>query len=237
MTTRARLTPNSTKRAIALIIAAGLPAALMIAYRMRQTTAFASIELIVYPLLFGGIGIAVVLGLKRYYLQEPLSDFNSGAGTVVSDILWALGLVTTYFVLFFVEQQTLRDVLAFRSNTELLGLMLDMREHPWMVIVWFGPVLWIGIALYEEVVRTFLLTGLWSYSERRDWTIAVILIAALLVGLVHWSQGPYGIVTIAIKSIVTGTFFYYRRRLLPLVLAHVLYDGLQVGMLLMTYPR
>jgi membrane protease YdiL (CAAX protease family) len=65
----------------------------------------------------------------------------------------------------------------------------------------------------------------------------VILIAAVLVGLVHWSQGPYGIVTIAIKSIVTGTFYYYRRRLLPLVLAHALYDGLQVGMLLMTYPR
>ena len=231
------MTPTSVKKAIALFVAAGLPAALMIAYRMRQTTSFASVELIVYPLVFGGLGIAVILWLKRYYLQEPLSDFNSGAGNIGTDVLWALGLVAVYFVLFFIEQQTLRDLLTFRSNEELLGLMLDMREDPWMVIIWFGPVLWIGIALYEELVRTFLLTGLWSYSRRRDWTIAVILIAALLVGLVHWSQGPYGIVTIAIKSIVAGTFYYYRRRLLPLVLAHVLYDGLQVGMLLMTYPR
>lgn len=225
------------KKAIALFVAVVLPAALMIGYRMRQPTVFASIELIVYPLVFGGISIAVILWLKRYFLKEPLADFNSGAGNIGTDVLWGVGLVTVYFVLFFVEQQTLRDLLEFRSNQELLGLMLDMREHPWMVIIWFGPVLWIGIALFEELVRAFLLTGLWSYSERRAWTIAVIIFAAILVGLVHWSQGPYGIVTIAIKSTVTGVFYYYRRRFLPLVIAHVLYDGLQVGMLLLTYPR
>ena len=225
------------RKALALFIAVVLPAALMIGYRMRQATEFASIELIVYPLVFGSISIAVILWLKRYFLKEPLADFNSGAGIITTDVLWGVGLVTVYFVLFFVEQQTLRDLLEFRSNQELLGLMLDMREHPWMVVIWFGPVLWIGIALFEELVRAFLLTGLWSYSERRAWTIAVIILAAILFGLVHWSQGPYGIVTIAIKSTVTGVFYYYRRRLLPLVIAHVLYDGLQVGMLLLTYPR
>jgi membrane protease YdiL (CAAX protease family) len=120
---------------------------------------------------------------------------------------------------------------------ELLGLMLDMREHPWMMLVWFGPVLWIGIALYEELVRAFLLTGLWSFSKNLAWAVAAIVIAAALVGLTHWSQGPYGIVTIALKSFVTGVFYFSRRRLLPLVLSHVLYDGLQVGMLLLTYPR
>jgi membrane protease YdiL (CAAX protease family) len=225
------------RKALALFIAVVLPAALMIGYRMRQATEFASIELIAYPLVFGSISIAVILWLKRYFLKEPLADFNSGTGIIITDVLWGVGLVTVYFVLFFVEQQTLRDLLEFRSNQELLGLMLDMREHPWMVVIWFGPVLWIGIALFEELVRAFLLTGLWSYSERRAWTIAVIILAAILFGLVHWSQGPYGIVTIAIKSTVTGVFYYYRRRLLPLVIAHVLYDGLQVGMLLLTYPR
>lgn len=129
------------KKAFALLIAVVLPAALMIGYRMRQPTEFASIELIVYPLVFGSISIAGILWLKRYFLQEPLSDFNSGVGNIGTDILWALGLVAVYFVLFFVEQQTLRDLLTFRSNEELLGLMLDMREHPWMVILWFGPVL------------------------------------------------------------------------------------------------
>ena len=76
-------------------------------------------------------------------------------------------------------------------------VMLDMREHPWMLLVWLGPVLWIGVALFEELIRAFLLTGLWSFSRQKAWIAAVILIAAALVGLTHWSQGPYGIVTIA----------------------------------------
>ena len=63
-----------------------------------------------------------------------------------------------------------------------------------------------------------------------------IAMCALLMGLLHWNQGPYGIVTIAIKSTVIGVVYYRIRRLFPLVLAHVLYDGLQVGTLLLTFP-
>jgi membrane protease YdiL (CAAX protease family) len=111
-----------------------------------------------------------------------------------------------------------------------------MRESLWMMCVWFGPVLWIGIALFEELVRVFLLTSLWSFSNQAAWTAFAIIFTAAIVGLVHWSQGPYGIVTIAIKSTVIGVFYLKRRRLLPLVIAHVLYDGLQVGALLLTYP-
>jgi hypothetical protein len=140
----------------ALLIVAGIPAGLMIWYRSHQTSGFASIELIVYPLLFGGLGICVLLLLKRYFLEEPLRDFNSAPGTIGSDILWGLALTAIYFLLFYIERHTLSGLLAFRPNMELLGLMLDMREHPWMMLVWFGPVLWIGIALYEELVRAFL---------------------------------------------------------------------------------
>ena len=225
------------KKIIALLLAVFLPAALMIGYRMRDSTDFASLELIIYPLVFGGIGIAVILWLKRVFLREPLTDFNSSPGNFASDAGWALALTGAYFALFFIEQHTLRGILASRPNTELLGLMLDMRESTWMLLVWFGPVLWIGIALYEELVRAFLLTTMWSFSNRRGWAIATIIVAALLVGLVHWGQGPYGVVTIALKGTVTGFFYLYRRRLAPLVLAHVLYDGLQVGALLLTYPR
>jgi membrane protease YdiL (CAAX protease family) len=222
---------------IALFIVVGIPLGAMIWYRNHQSTGFASVELIIYPLLFGGLGICVLLLLKRLFLKEAIRDFNAGKGTLGSDILWGLALTAVYFILFQVERLTLTDLLAFTPNRELLGLMLDMRDNPWMVLVWFGPVLWLGIALYEELVRAFLLTSLWSFSGRLVWAIAAIIIAAALVGITHWSQGPYGIVTIAIKSIVTGVFYYRHRRLFPLVLAHALYDGLQVGMLLLTYPR
>ena len=221
---------------IALLIVVFIPFGLMIWIRMHQSSGFASTELIAYPLLFGGGSIVILYLLKKYFLKEELSDFNAPPGTWYSDLGWGIVLTIIYFALFFLERFTLSNVLASRANMELLGLMLDMRESPLLLLIWFGPVLWIGIALYEELIRVFILTSLWKWSKDLLWVAAVVLFSAVIIGLTHWGQGPYGIVTIAIKSVVSGVFFYQKRRLMPLVYAHVLYDGLQVGMLLLTYP-
>jgi len=228
---------KNLKTLIALTIMVFIPFGLVIWMRIHQTSGFASTELIAYPLLFGGGSIVVLYFLKKYFLKESLADFNSGKGNWKTDILLGLALVTVYFILFYVEWLTLRNWLTFNSNTELLGLMLDMREKPWLLVIWFGPVLWIGIALYEELIRVFILTSLWKFSNHILWTIVVIIIASSIIGLAHWSQGSYGMVTIGIKSMVSGFFFYKYRRLLPLVIAHVLYDGIQVALLLITYPH
>lgn len=224
------------RRLVSILVVLAYPSLLMMWFRMRQTTAFASVELVVYPLVFGGIGIGVIFLLKRYLLAGNLSELNSGRGRLVTDVLWGLVLAALCFALFFIARHTLQDLLASTPNLELLGLMLDMRESPVLLVLWFGPVLWIGISLFEELMRTFLLNELWTFSRNRVWIAASILVAAVFMGLLHWSQGPYGVVTIAIKSAVIGAFYFRIRRLLPLVLAHVLYDGLQVGALLLTYP-
>jgi len=225
------------KSLIALSIMVFIPFGMMIWFRNHQSSGFATIELIAYPLLFGGGSIVVLYFLKKYFLKEPLSDFNSEKGNWRTDILWGFALATVYFILFYVERLTLINYLEFNSNPELMGLMLDMREHPWLLALWFGPVLWIGIALYEELIRVFILTSLWKFSKNIWWAVVVILIASAIIGLAHWNQGSYGMVTIGIKSVVSGFFFYKYRRILPLVIAHVLYDGIQVALLLITYPH
>ncbi len=214
-----------------------IPFAIMLWFRNHQTSGFASIELIAYPLIFGGLSIVVLYLFKKYFLKEKLSDFNSGKGKWGLDILLGLGLTVVYFMLFYIERLTLSNLLSFNPNMELLGLMLDMRKNPILLILWFGPVLWIGVALYEELIRIFILTSLWKFSNQKIWTISVIIISALIMGFAHWSQGSYGIVTIATKSIISGFFFFKYRRLLPLIIAHVLYDGIQVALLLITYPQ
>ncbi len=225
------------KQIISLCIVVFIPFGIMIWFRNHQTTGFASTELILFPLLFGGGSIIVLYLLKKYFLKDSLRNFNSGKGYWGTDILLGLLLTAIYFILFYVERITLSNWLTFIPNMELLGLMLDMRENPWLLIIWFGPVLWIGIALYEELVRVFILDSLWKFSKNTYWIIAVIIIASSLIGLAHLSQGSYGVVTIGIKSLVACFFFYKFRRLLPLIIAHVLYDGIQVAMLLITYPQ
>ena len=230
-------TMNKLRSIIALSIVVFIPFGLMIWIRIHQSTGFASTELIIYPLLFGGLSIAVLFLLKKFFLKEKLSDFNSKPGSWFTDIGWGLVLTLIYFILFFVERVMLSDVLQFRSNEELLGLMLDMRESPFLMILFFGPVLWIGVALYEELIRVFILTSLWKWSDKLSWCMLVIFFSAVIIGLTHWSQGSYGVVTIGIKSLVSGYYFYKKRRLMPLVYAHVLYDGIQVAALLLTYPE
>lgn len=225
------------KQLIALTIIVFIPFGMMLWFRTHDSSGFATTELILYPLLFGGGSMLILYLLKKYFLKEELTEFNSGTGKWTTDILWGLGLTFIYFILFYVERLTLSNVLHSTSNTELLGLMLDMRKDPILLVIWFGPVLWIGIALYEELIRVFLLTSFWKFSNKKTWIIASIVITSLIIGFAHWSQGSYGIVTISIKSGVAGIFFYKYKRLLPLVIAHVFYDGLQVALFLITYPH
>ncbi len=227
---------KNLKQIISLLIMVFIPFGMMIWFRIHNSSGFASVELILYPLIFGGGSIIVLVLLKKYFLKESLSEFNSGKGKWGSDILWGFALTAIYFTLFYIERLTLSNLLSFNPNMELLNLMLDMRKNPILLILWFGPVLCLGVVLYEELIRVFILTSLWKFSNQKLWTFTVIIISALIMGFAHWSQGSYGIVTITTKSLVAGFFFYRYKRLLPLVIAHVLYDGIQVAMLLITFP-
>jgi membrane protease YdiL (CAAX protease family) len=228
---------KTVKRIIALIIIVLIPVVIMIWLRNHLSTGFASSELIKFPLIFGITGIIIIYAVKRYFLNENIRDFNKSKGSILKDLLLGLTLAVVYFILFFIFRITLSNILSFNQNTELLNLMIDMRENPFLIILWFGPVLVIGIAMFEELMRAFTLTILWDLNNSKLWIYISIIISATITGLTHWSQGSYGIVTIGLKSIITGLFYLKYRRLLPLIVAHILYDGVQVAFFLITYNQ
>ncbi len=211
---------------------------IMIWYRLTQTENFSTTDMTVYPLLFGGGSIVLILLLNKYLLNENFeATFNSGKGTWYWDILLGLGLTAIYFAMFFAERATLMQWLPRNNppNTELINVMIDLAHSPLLMIIWFGPVLWIGIALFEELSRTFLLKCLWNISENKVWHIAVIFLASTLIGFAHLYQGVYGIITIGFKSVVVSFYFYKYRRLLPLIISHGIYDGLQFAFFIIQF--
>jgi len=227
---------NKTLRNILAISIAILPINLiMIWYRLTQTENFSTTDMIIYPLLFGCGSIILILLLNKYLVKESLkATFNSGKGTWYWDILIGFGLTAIYFAMSFVERATLIQWLPRNNppNTELINVIIDLAHNPLLMAIWFGPVLWIGIALYEELSRTFLLKCLWNTSDNKNWHIAVIFLASALIGVTHLYQGLFGIISIGLKSVVMSFYFYKYRRLFPLVLSHVLYDGVQFAFLL-----
>jgi len=222
---------NKTFRNILAISIAILPInIIMIWYRLTQTENFSTTEMTAYPLLFGGGSILLILLLNRYLIKETIKEsFNSGQGFWYWDVLAGLVLTVIYFILFFLSRATLYQWIPNHNppNTELIDTMVDLANSPLLLIIWFGPVLWIGISLFEELSRTFLLKCLWNINENKNWQIIAIILASSLIGIAHLYQGYAGIISIGVKGLVAGLYFYKYPRIFPLIIAHGLYDGLQ----------
>ena len=232
---------NKTFRNILAISIAILPInIIMIWYRLTQTDNFSTTDMIVYPLIFGG-GISIlILFLNKYLIKDTFKEtFNSGKGTWYWDTLTGLGLTVIYFAMFFLERATLYQWIPNHNppNTELIDTMIDLANNPLLMIIWFGPVLWIGIALFEELSRVFLLKCLWNVNDNQNWHIAVIFFASTLIGVAHLYQGTAGIISIGFKSVIMSFYFYKYRRLLPLIISHGLYDGIQFAFFVMQFQN
>ena len=230
---------NKTLRNILAISIAILPINIvMIWYRLTQTENFSTTDMIVYPLFFGG-GISIlILVLNKYLIQDTFKEtFNSGKGNWYWDILIGLGLTVIVFTMFFLERATLYQWIPNHneSSTELIDTIRDISNNPLLMVIWFGPVLWIGVAVFEELSRVFLLKCLWNINDNKHWHIAVILLASTLIGVLHLYQGTAGIISIGLKSVVLSFYFYKYRRLLPLIISHGLYDGLQFAFFVMQF--
>ena len=232
---------NTTFRNILAISIAILPInIIMIWYRLTQTENFTTTDMTVYPLIFGG-GISVlILLLNKYLIKDTFKEtFNSGKGVWYWDIATGIGLTAIYFTLFFIERATLYRWIPNRNppNTELIDTMAELANNPLLLLIWFGPVLWIGIALFEELSRVFLLKCLWNINKNKNWHVVAIFLASTLIGVAHLYQGTTGIISIALKSVIMSFYFYKYRRLLPLIISHALYDGVQFAFFVLQFQE
>mgnify|MGYP000155062678 CR=1 FL=1 len=83
---------------------------------------------------------------------------------------------------------------------------------------------------FEELWRVFVLHRLWSLFPGRAEAWSVVLMVSVLIGFAHGYQGPAGGVSIAVKSVLMGAYFMKARRLVPLIVAHAVYDSVQIAM-------
>jgi membrane protease YdiL (CAAX protease family) len=141
--------------------------------------------------------------------------------------------------LFFASRATLYQWLPSpnNSNTKLINTIIDLANNPMLLALWFGPVLWVGIALFEELSRVFLLKCLWNLNDNQNWHFTAIVLASTLIGVAHLYQGLPGIISIGIKSVIMGLYFYKYRRILPLIISHALYDGIQFAFFVMQFQQ
>ena len=212
--------------------AAILPMALLTVwmYLLRDSAPGIS-EFFLGPLLFGGGMIFWMIFLHVVFCRDSMAELGFGRYGLWRDIavgcVMGLGLLSLKFL-----TDPLLTSLFPRSppSEEIFLLIQTVAADPWLLAMWLGPVVWIGIAGFEEFWRVFVLRRLWLAFPGRVAAWSVLIAVSALIGLAHGYQGPAAILSIGFKSVLMGWYFMKTRRIRPLIVAHGVYDSVQIVM-------
>lgn len=186
-------------------------------------------EFFLGPLLFGGGMIFWMLFLHIVVCRDSLQSLGFRIDELWRDIATGIGLGAGFLILRSLTQPMLNGLFAPRPpNEEILQLIYSVSSNTWLLILWLGPVVWIGIAAFEELWRCFVLRRFWNVFSSIAGQWMVLIGVSTLIGLAHGYQGPAAIISIGFKSILMGWYFMATGRIRPLIVAHAIYDSVQI---------
>jgi membrane protease YdiL (CAAX protease family) len=155
---------------------------------------------------------------------ERLESLLLRSGHLITDLdhglLLACGLLAAQFCLGVIASQ-LAGV-EIPASTILIAETL--ASDPVLLALWLGPVVWLQAGFFEEYTRIFMLSRLWQVWPGHSARWLVLCGSALLFGLGHFYQGPYGILGTASIGFILGWHYLRFGRVLPLIVAHALYN-------------
>ena len=195
-------------------------------------------ELFLYPLLLGSGGVVLILLIFRFVCGERLANLQLKPGKWYSDI--AAGVLLGVLSL---GIKVLQGVLQSRwmpstsgpASEEVITLFSGIAHNPLLIAIWLGPVVWIGVAAFEELTRVFMLNRLWKVWPQPVTVWLVLVLSAVLFSLVHIYQDPLSMLFIFIQGLLYGWYYRQFGRLWPLIIAHAIYDSLQVIQVVMVF--
>ena len=188
-------------------------------------------ELFLYPLLLGGGAVVLILLFYRFICLEPITSLNFRAGKWYADVLAGILLAAVFLglkVLQQVIQSRWMPRTAGSTPQELITFFSGIVNNPLLLAIWLGPVVWLGVAAFEELTRVFMLNRLWTVWPRPAAVWCVIIVSAALFGLVHIYQGPINAMAMALQGFLYAWYYKSFGRVWPMIIGHALYDSLQV---------
>jgi membrane protease YdiL (CAAX protease family) len=188
-------------------------------------------DMLLYPLVIGGVWIIMLLVLYRYYSGKRLALLNRRVGVWWKDIVMGIVLSAGLLVLFFLQQHFFNPLFQQQPPPHAIIELLGGLVRNWLLLaLWLGPVVWIGVACFEELLRVFMLDLLWDVASSAFSIWLVLILSAVLFAVAHIYQGTANMIGIFVLAIVYGVFYLKVGRIWPMIIAHGLYDSLQVVM-------
>ena len=234
-----RFQDRSSTQILAVVIALGPVYVFALFSHLTRDRAYTLREMLAYPLVFGGLTIILILLLLRHMCGEGTEALNLRGGSFVKDMGMGILLATLMLAVHFVLQSSVyRWLPGAPQNMDSVAVLLrGLSEDPLALVFFLGPVVWLGVAGFEELTRVFFLTRTWKVWESVQVRWTFVAISAVLFGLVHIYQGPSGAVGNAIIGLVMGAFFLVSGRIVPLIVAHAVFDSVQIIMVVSLVRR
>lgn len=185
--------------------------------------------------LLGGLAVmasfAIFLVSLLLLLGERPSDLQLQRSTLWKDVRSGVGLlfgILGALILLRIITTALENLQLVPPTSEVpesnLELIAGVAKDPLLFALFLGPVIWFQAAVVEEFTRVFVLSRLWKVWPTRNARLWSVLIWSALFGLAHVYQGATGVLGTALIGLVLGLHYCRYGRVLPLMIAHGLYD-------------
>jgi hypothetical protein len=185
-------------------------------------------DIVLFTTVFAGIMIVVIFLLLRFLCGERISDLNLKPGKWWKDVVGGVALGVTTLGLHLLVQGPLNRMFPPEPVSGLGDFFNGLAENIWLFVLFIGPILWIGVAGFEELTRIFLLSRLWKIWDADAWRWATVVLSAVMFGLLHVYQGTAGMVDTGITGLLLAVCYLTFGRVWPLIIAHYLHDAAQI---------
>jgi len=224
--------PRKSMTQVGSALAAIIPMTALVTwmYVIRDSVPGVS-EFFLGPMLFGGGMIFWLLFLHIVVCRDNMKSLGFKIPGFWMDLVIGGALGVGLLLLRSLMRPVLNNLFDPRPpSAEILQLIQSVIGDPWLLALWLGPVVWIGIAGFEELWRVFVLRRFWNVFPGTGGKWMVLLLVSVLIGIAHGYQGPAAIVSIGFKSVLMGWFFMATGRTRALIVSHAVYDSVQIIM-------
>jgi membrane protease YdiL (CAAX protease family) len=175
--------------------------------------------------------IAVLLLLLWFLCGEKPNVLNRRPGVWWKDLLGGIVLVVLTLSAKFILDPSIARYFHRASDIEsgMASLVNTLASNPWLSALFLGPALFIGVAGSEELTRVFFITRWMKISSSKVWLGVGVFLSAFLFGLNHMAQGYAGIISVTLNALIMVLWYLRFGRIFHLIVAHYLYDAIQLG--------
>lgn len=219
-----------TRWAQALAIVLGYSLPLAVFFVQLGSGAASSEGYLIYAGLYTMLVLAVLLLVLWFLCGEKPKALNLKPGTWWKDLAGGIILVGITFSMKIVFDPIIAKYAHRASDSEsgFSQLFETLAANPWLLALFLGPILFIGVAGSEELTRIFFITRWRNISSSKLWLGIGVFLSAALFGLNHIRQGPAGIISVTLNGLVMVLWYLRFGRVFHLVVAHYLYDAIQI---------